>query len=514
MKIFNFKRLTALILALITLTCMFASCANTPDDPAQNDGTTAAPITDPAGVGDTEPAGTEALTDEWGRPYVESPTAADTKLPDDTVITVLMRDSATWNRELYSESETGDMLNDGIYNRNLKLEEDLNFKFEFIKSPTKEDSQRTIIAEYESGGSSDLDLVMNYAYYSTGAALRNCYENIHDISTMNVNHPWWNPTYVEAATIQDQLYFIIGDLNLSVVDRSLAIYYNATLANDYQLGNLYDVVLNGEWTIDKLLEYTKDTWVDTNQSGSIDLPDKIGIISILGSEAYDGFLTAFGVDVLAKNADGGLDIVWDPEKVSSAIDLQITLFSNNNGAFLHSNHTELCNKFVNNESLFWLYTIYASSATNQSLRSMTSNYGLLPIPKYNLDQDNYYTTAQDAYSIMSVMATSRQLEAVGTVFEEWNYRSYMDILPVYCEVIMKTRYLNDVESGMIFDLILDSIKFDTGMVYGSEIDSIATSTRSIVKGGNNTFTKEFKAKQRVYQNKIKKLIQDFEARKN
>jgi hypothetical protein len=52
------------------------------------------------------------------------------------------------------------------------------------------------------------------------------------------------------------------------------------------------------------------------------------------------------------------------------------------------------------------------------------------------------------------------------------------------------------------------------MVYGSEIDSIATSTRSIVKGGNNTFTKEFKAKQRVYQNKIKKLIQDFEARKN
>ena len=164
MKIFNLKRLTALILALITLTCMFASCANTPDDPATNDGTTAAPITDPYDLVDTEPAGTEAQTDEWGRPYVESPTAADTKLPNDTVITVLMRDSATWNRELYSESETGDMLNDGIYNRNLKLEEDLNFKFEFIKSPSKEDSQRTIIAEYESGGSSDLDLVMNYAY--------------------------------------------------------------------------------------------------------------------------------------------------------------------------------------------------------------------------------------------------------------------------------------------------------------------------------------------------------------
>ncbi len=509
MKKIEFRRLIALMLALITLTLVFASCANTPEE--NPDAGSTAPTTVP-GVASTDPLETEAQTDEWGRPYVESPTAEGTKLDDGTVITVLMRDSDTWNRELYAESESGDMLNDAIYKRNVKLEEDLNFKFEFIKSPTKEDSQRTIVAEYESGGSSDLDLVLNYAYYSTGAALRDCYANLHDIETMNVENPWWNQTYVDAATIQDQLYFIIGDLNLSVVDRSLAIYYNATLANDYQLGNLYDVVLDDQWTIDLLLEYTKDTWVDTNQSGTIDLPDKIGIISILGSEAYDGFLSAFGIDILSKDTDGSLEVIWDTEKVSNAIDYQITLFSDNNGAFLHSNHTELCNKFVNNESLFWLYTIYASSSTNQSLRSMDSAYGLLPIPKYNLDQDQYYTTAQDAYGIMSVMATSRQLNAVGTVFEEWNYRSYMDILPVYCEVIMKTRYLNDVESGMIFDLILDSIKFDTGMVYGSEIESIATSTRAIVKSGSNTFIKEYKAKQRIYENKLKKLTEDFAER--
>ena len=510
MKKFEIKRLIALILALMTLACVFASCANTPEDPA-NEGTTA-----PAGNQDastTAPIGTEAITDEWGRPFVDSPTAEGTKFADDTIITVLMRDGDIWNRELFAESESGDMLNDEIYKRNTNLEETLNFKFEFIKSPSKEDSQRTIIAEYESGGSGDLDLVSNYAYYSTSAALRDCYANLYEVDTMDVSHPWWNQTYVEAATIQEQLYFIVGDLNLSVVDRSLAIYYNATMANELQIGNLYDVVLDGQWTIDLLLEYTKDTWVDTNQSGTIDLPDRIGIISILGSEAYDGFLSAFGIDILAKTSDGGLEIIWDPEKVSNAIDRQITLFSENNGAFLHSNHTDLCNKFTNGESLFWLYTIYASAATNQALRNMDASYGLLPIPKYDLDQQNYYTTAQDAYSIMSVMSTSRQLSVVGTVFEEWNYRSYMDILPVYCEVIMKTRYLNDVESGMIFDLILDSIKFDTGMVYGSELESIATSTRAIVKSGNNTFINENKAKQRIYGSKIKKLVADFEARK-
>ena len=508
----DFIRIISLILALVTLTLCFGACADT--GVTENDETTAASVNpDPAETeADTTPVETEPLTDEWGRPYVESPTAEGTKLPDGTVITVLMRDGDTWNRELYAESESGDMLNDEIYKRNLKLEEDLNFTFEFIKSPSKDDSQRTIVAEFESGGSSGLDLVSNYAYYSTNAALRNCYMNIHNIETMDVSHPWWNQTYVNAATICDQLYFIVGDLNLSVVDRSLAIYYNQTLGSDYQIGNLYDTVLDGQWTIDLFLQYTKDTWVDTNQSSTIDLPDKIGIISILGSEAYDGFLTAFGIDILAKTADDGLEIIWDPEKVSNAIDLQITLFSNNNGAFLHSNHTELCNKFTNNEALFWIYCIYGSAAQNQALRSMSSSYGLLPLPKYDLDQQNYYTTAQDAYSIMSVMATSKQFNEVGIVFEEWNYRSYMDIQPVYCEVIMKTRYLNDVESGMIFDLILDSIKFDTGMVYGSEIDSIATSTRSIVKNGNNTFASTYKIQQRAYNNKIKQLLKYFTER--
>ena len=146
------------------------------------------------------------------------------------------------------------------------------------------------------------------------------------------------------------------------------------------------------------------------------------------------------------------------------------------------------------------------------MREMDSDFGILPYFKYDEAQQNYYTTAQDAYSTMSVMATSTHLSEVGIVFEEWNYRSYMDILPVYCEVIMKTRYLVDAESGMIFDLIRNSIKFDTGMVYGSEIDNIGTFTRSIVRSGTNTFASDYKVQERVYNNRIKQLLKYFEGR--
>lgn len=271
-------------------------------------------------------------------------------------------------------------------------------------------------------------------------------------------------------------------------------------------------MLDGQWTIDKLIEYTKDTWVDTNQSGAIDMADKIGIIGIKGSEAYDGMLPAFDIDIIGKKDDGGLELVWDTEKVSSAIDLEIQLYNQNNGACLHSSSAELRDKFTNGGSLFWIHLIYADAATNQALRSMDDSYGLIPLPKYNAEQQNYHTAVQDAYSIMSVMSTSKQIEAVGTVLEEWNYRSYMDILPVYCEVIMKTRYLANVESGMIFDIIRNSAKFNTGMIYSSELDGIANMNRDVAKSGVNSFASTYKQKQKIYARKISDLLKYFDGR--
>lgn len=503
------KRIIAFLLALVTLVLCLGACAESIGEETTPEVTNATPTnTDP----ETSPAPTTPTTDEWGRPYVEPPTPEGTKLDDGTVITMLLRYSETYNREFRSKEENGDMLNDEIYKRNLQLEEDLNFTFEFIETASREEGNNLTIAEFESGGSSGIDIVTNYAYYSTVASLRDCYANLHDIETLKLENPWWKQTYIDAATIKDQLYFIVGDLNLQVVDRSIAIYYNATLAEEYQMPNLYDIVLDNQWTIDKLIEYTKDTWVDTNQSGEIDISDRIGIIGINGSEAFDGMLPAFNIDIIGKTADGGLELIWDVEKVSKAIDLQIQLYKQNNGACLISSSADLRNKFTSGDALFWVTVVYPDAVTNQALRGMNDSYGLIPLPKFDAEQENYHTAVQDAYSIMSVMSTSRQLPAVGTVLEEWNYRSYMDILPVYCEVIMKTRYLANVESGMIFDIIRNSAKFNTAMIYSSELENIANTNRDVAKSGNNTFASTYKQKQRMYSKRIEALLKYFEGR--
>ena len=131
----EFIRTISFILALITLTLCFGACANTDvEDETTAADVNATTVTD----ADNTPGETESPTDEWGRPYIASPTAEGTKFADGTVITMMLRDEETWNREFFAESTNGDILNDAIYKRNQRLEEDLNFTFNFIESSSKD----------------------------------------------------------------------------------------------------------------------------------------------------------------------------------------------------------------------------------------------------------------------------------------------------------------------------------------------------------------------------------------
>ncbi len=499
-----FLRILTAAMALLLLSALFVACVDptTPSDDTTNN----------AQVEVSTPDGPE--TDAWGRPVVEAPVPDTFKAPDNTVITVLMRsNNRSYTREFYSPDEqTGETLNDSIFARNLKLEDTMNFKFSFIEGGDKDQVITAVSKELQSGGADKIDIVTNYAYYGTASALRNAYINLENVDYIDTTHPWWNSTYVDAAKIDDQLYFIIGDLNLSVVDRSLAIFYNRRIGNDLALPDFYDVVLNNEWTIETLLTATANTWKDENSNSTPDEDDFYGIIACSNSEAYDGFLTAFGVDYTKKNKDGSIEVAWDAEKVSDAIDKQIKLYNENNGGMTTSDWEKLGSNFTTGKALFHLHLIYGSAAENANIRNMQDPYGLLPLPKYTKEQESYRTTAQDAYNIMSVMNTSKNLDIVGAVLEQWNYESYRDILPIYCELIMKTRYLKDTESGQIFDIIVGSVTFDTGMVYGAELNRIATSTREMVKDGKNTFASTYKTNKVMYNRLLERLIDHFEER--
>lgn len=504
MKTTRFSRILAGLLAALMLGSL-AACAG---DGGTTDTTAAPTTTAPA---DATPAETAPTTDKWGRELVEDDLPADLKFEGET-FTILARNQKGFNYEFYSAEQTGDIVGDAVYARNRRIEDRLGVTIELLERAGgwgDRDQYSAFITNAAMTNSNEFDVVATYAYFATTAALLECYYNLYDLPNVNFEKPWWRQNYIEAATAHGQVYSVIGDLNLSVIDRTLLMYYNKRITDQYGIGNIYEMVLNGTWTVDKLMEITKDTASDINGSGSLDDKDFYGIVGVKGSESFDGWFSAFNLPLITLDADDTPVVSMNLDLATQALDKLLALYYQNNGAHVMAGVAENANKFYAGEAMFWVSTLMADETMRANLRNMTDDYGVVPLPKYSEAQENYGTTPQDAYNTVSVMRDVKNPQMVGAVLELLNAESWKTIRPEYCENTVKYRYMRDSESGQIFDLIVDSVFFDYAMIYNSALNGFGNTIRNELNNNRNQLASTMTAQTKLANMYIKKLDKVF-----
>lgn len=494
-----FTRALAAMLAVLSLVC-FAACAGSGDGAE----TTVAPaVTD---APETTPAETAPTTDQWGRELVDVDLPADLKFEGET-FTILSRDSEYQYYEFYTEEITGDIVKDAIYDRNARIEERIGVKIENRRengSFGNLDKYRAIITNQVLSDTKEFEAAATYAYGAAVPGLLNAYYNLADLPNTNYEKPWWRQSYIEAATAHGQFYTVISDLNLSVIDNTLLCYFNKKYAEQYQLGNLYELVLEGKWTIDKMTEMTTDVNRDVNNNGSLEQGDFFGIVGCRDSEAFDGFFAAFNMQTIGRDADGMPVLDLDIDRATRAIEKLNNMFYANNGALTLAGWKNPIAQFTSGESIFAITTLM-SSEMNGKLRDMTDDYGILPLPKLDESQENYGTTPQDSYNAMGVMRNIDNPEMVGATMELLAAESWKTVRPEYCENTMKYRYMRDSESGQIFDIIVDSVFFDYSMIFCASLNNLGTIMRPELQNNRNTLASQMAVQKKLVPKLIQKI---------
>lgn len=491
MNVNLFKRILAGLLAALTLGSM-AACAG-------GDGSTdtTAPVdTTPV---ETEPVETEPTTDEWGREIVKDDIPEDLRFDGET-FTFLGRTGNS--AELYIEEPTGDIINDSVHARNLRVEDRLGVEIELIERPgswNDRTAYTAIITNAIMSNTEEFQAVAAYGYYAPSAALLECYYNLANLPNTNFEKPWWRQNYIEAATARNQFYTVIGDLNLTSIKRTLAMFFNKRVAEQYGVTDLYDMVLNGTWTMDKLMEITKDTATDINGNGTLDNADFYGLISDYGSVACDGWLPAFHLSTITLNNEGEPVVTMDVDITTQAISKVQQLLFNNNGVKMPEDGVP--SKFMAGEAIFMIDGLDAGN----SLREMEDDYGVIPLPKFDEKQEKYGTTAQDSYNAMSIMRNISKPEMVGAVFELLNAESWKTVRPEFCEETIKFRYMRDSESGQVFDILVDCVNFDYGMVYSINLNNIAHTIRNEIRDNKSTLASSFAATSKLLTKQMEKM---------
>ena len=119
--------------------------------------------------------------------------------------------------------------------------------------------------------------------------------------------------------------------------------------------------------------------------------------------------------------------------------------------------SEAIRLFSANQSLYLDVSLFFIG----SLRDMEADFGILPYPKYDEAQSDYYSRVAYYWACI-VPVTNKDLEFTGAMLEALNCESANSVVPAYYEIALKGKYSRDNESEQMLQLISDNRIIDIG----------------------------------------------------
>ena len=464
----NTAKIIALLLSLLMILPLAVACSNDPATEATDNN--ADTVSDVVTESETQKP---VVTDKYGQESQEITEDLENYDGQGASVNILIRSGQGYRREWFNEGDL-DALENEIHYRNLDVEEYLNVKLNYILNTKADEKMNELIEQAGKGGTGAYDIISNYAAYSTSTNVLQYYVNFTNDQLVHVDltKPYWNQAFIKDAKAFDRLFVCVGDVNLSVYDREMVVFYNKAKAEVYLADiDLYQMVLDKKWTYDVFYEIIADLHEDNGTSDTED--DFYGVASIRGSEFCDGFLYSLGCNLTQTDSDGYHYLVTDTAytRISSAF-TKTAEFWATDGAIIIEGSGNNYTFFTQGHALFDIDVMYHYESGNQMLREMEDGFGIVPLPMYDEDQGVYYAGVQDAHNVMSVMSHFRQdYERTSAVLECLNSFSYSGVRPYYIEKIVKGQFL-DQKSNEVFGFILDGARWDFADIYNKAIGGI------------------------------------------
>ena len=479
------------------LLAVLASCGGNVDESA------------PVGSDDKPAGGSDVQATEPPETNDHGELKQETNIPDDADfegVTIGINTRGVKGREQYSRefgAETPtDPVDVKIAKRNNEVQTDLNVKIKIMTDMYDGTGDGGIVdfvkAEYQAGNQSETDVISAYAAYSTSVSLRGYYVNLVDnskIPYLNEKNLYWNQSYVKSGTCMGQLYTIVGDMNLSVYDKSIVTFFNAGLAKDYasiDVDAFYDDVLNGDWTYTKLYTMvTEFPYQDNGTPNVVDPADKIPYASVSGSEEADGYLRGWDIQMVKEEADGRHSLTIDGNTRLETGITNMQELRNAQGVYMSSIENTFNQTFIAGNALFDVDILYRNATSNDQLRKSGLNYAILPLCKYDDKQTAYYTTPQDAYNAMSIFNhRTEEFEAICATLELMCKKSYDDVRPYYIEKMVKATYVSGADQVKMLELAMNGSSFTTETIYSPQLNYVSTSMwRTPIMDGKDMVTR-------------------------
>ena len=385
--------------------------------------------------------------------------------------------------DLYST--TDEVLNTAVMERNNYVEQLTGV--EIVAWPV--DNVMTVLNDQIASGLTQYDMAMPFM---PGAATLAQEGKLHALNSeelsayIDLSQPWWDANATAGLSVDGIVYFTTGDISIMQKVVSTAVTFNKDMYASLFPGEktLYEMVDDGEWTLDKMVQLSKVATVDDGDA-KWDIKDQWGCSASHGDANM--FYLASGNTICSKDSDDlPVFSMTSNSSISAAIKVLETLQADGWAIMAQDmKNMGATDIWVASLDVFGegraLFRTTAFSAIKK-LRAYEEGveFGIVPMPKLTAEQEDYYTpcSAHMAYAVV-----------IPNCVEDAEFSAYMTelvcceaknyVTDAYYEVTLKKRDSKDDETERMLDLIFSNVIYDTGYIYGfSGASSILTNLMS------------------------------------
>ena len=490
MKHLTLQRSVSFLLSLLMLLGVLftaVACGETEETPGSNDGTAAG--TDGAIETEEFKAYETVEKEKYGRDF-----------------TFLTRDDTL--DQFFIEDLTGDLLDDLLYARNVAVANDFDIEFVYNDKAYTEvnDTMRLQVTS----GLDDYDVFTGHKSSFVACAQNNYCYDLASITSMDLTGEWWDQACYENLTVDNKTYVLTGDIDPISMLTSACFVFNKNLLIEQgkSVDELFELTNNGGWTLDALYEYGKDITFDLNGDGKLEYSaDRFNLTSWMMDVPFSMFYGADGNFVTI--VDGTPELTYTTEKVTGIYEKIYKVIIEQKAYFVTdiSMYATTYDVFTAGRALFVDMTL---GKITTFLEEMDDDYGILPVPKYDENQDEYLSFVNGATPLVMVGKTESDPEFVGTILEAMATYNYDNVTPQLFEVATKLQAAQDPSSAAMVDYIVRNRIYDMGYFADWAVTNVVLEG---LKAGKAEVASDLAKQAKAAKGSLRRLIASFEKHK-
>ncbi|MBQ2708465.1 MAG: hypothetical protein IJF67_09375 [Clostridia bacterium] len=415
-----------------------------------------------------------------------------------------------WNMmpQIMPEELNGETVNDAVYMRNEKVMAKLNCQLEEVHHETYDelgaDLNKLIMAGDDVYAAAYVPLHKILAGLTGGY-----YAKLNDVDTLHLDQPYWDQTFLETSSIDGANYFATGSAHLMINSGMWMLFFNEDMMDANKLAYPYDLVREGKWTVDAMRTYTKavanlngdDVYGKDSDGNAI-----YGFVSF--ANVIPKFIYAAGAEYVTKDKNGELVINCNSSKFIETCQKLAEFFGVKGEVLMASSDSTLNTYyqlyFEKQKCLFFGGELKTASL----LRNMEQSFGIIPIPKIDESQKEYYVTSVHQCPAFVIPVTNSAPEEVGLIFDALSYESDASVLDLYFNEYVEQKGLRNEDSIEMLDIIVSSRSYDIGVVYGW-ITTLETALKTAIQEGNTDISSAVATNEASITENLNKMLEAF-----